>query len=371
MTATQPETQSSDATNPTRAIHFVGSLPPQLAPTPQAGMQWMLDQTRDHTLASLPCDADPRWIVDWLYALEHVDALEPVRTGDATSYDDYPRYRITPGRKLAPEDVSLRRMSHTATVIAARQTLDSPHEMPPAQVSIPGPLDLAYICFGAPFRTLANVGVLREALLHDINEIHQRWGDEIVFQLETPASLTLLDRVPRSLQAAAAGLLAEQITRIIRDSPTNAKWILHLCHGDLNHEPLVTPSSLAPAVRIIRALHRQLAQLGLRMPRVHIPMCTGTSAPSTNAAYYRALLRLPDDVEVIAGLVDEHHASESARALELAENALGRPFTAVAAACGHGRRTPDDAEANAVLARELASAPHRTFARHGKPGRAA
>ncbi|WP_033290462.1 hypothetical protein [Amycolatopsis jejuensis] len=334
-------------------------------------MQWILDHTLDHELTSLPCDADPRWIVDWLYVLDHVDALQPVRTGDASSYDTYPRYRITPGHRLAPEDVSLRRTVHTTTVIAARRTLTSPRELPPAQVSIPGTLDLAYICFGTPLRTLAHLNVLREALLHDITEIHHRWHDEIVFQLETPATLTLLDRIPRPLQPAAARLLAHQITRLIRASPAETAWILHLCHGDLNHEPLVIPPTLAPAVRIIRAVHRQLARIGLPMPPVHIPMCTGTTAPAAGAAYYRPLTHLPDDVQVIAGLVDEHHRPESARALELAENALDRPVTAVAAACGHGRRTPADTESNAALARTLAAAPHRRFAHHRKTERTA
>lgn len=369
MTATQHETQPDTADHSTRAVHFVGSLPPQLAPTPQAGMQWMLDHTHGRTLATLPCDADPRWIVDWLYALDNLESLEPTRTGDATSYDDYPRYRITPGHRLAPEDVSLRRASHTATVAAARHALDGPQQLPPMQVSIPGPLDLAYLCFGTPARTLANVDILRQAIHDDIDEIHHRWGNDVVFQYETPATLAILDRVPHSLQPAAAALLAGQITRVIRDSPADATWILHLCHGDLNHEPLVTPPDLAHAIRIVRAVHRQLTRLGLPMPRVHIPMCTGTSAPSTNAAYYRALRRLPDDIDVIAGLVDEHHPTESTRALELAENALGRTAVAVAAACGHGRRNPADAEANAALAHTLADAPHRRFARHHKPGR--
>ncbi|OAP24182.1 hypothetical protein [Amycolatopsis rubida] len=371
MIATQHENKPATGDHELRAVHFVGSLPAQLAPTPQAGMQWMLDQAHGRTLATLPCDADPRWIVDWLYALGNVASLEPTRTGEATSYDDYPRYRIAPGHRLAPEDVSLRRASHTATVAVTRQALDGPQQLPPMQVSIPGPLDLAYLCFGTPARTLANVDVLREAILHDVNEIHHRWGDEVVFQFETPATLAILDRVPHSLQASAAALLAGQITRVIRESPTSATWILHLCHGDLNHEPLVTPPDLAHAVRILRAVHRQLTRLGLPMPRVHIPMCTGTSAPSTNAAYYRALRRLPDDIEVIAGLVDEHHPAESARALELAENALGRTIAAVAAACGHGRRNPADATANAELAHTLADAPHRRFAHHRRAGRTA
>ncbi|GAA3561045.1 hypothetical protein GCM10022222_51030 [Amycolatopsis ultiminotia] len=368
MTATQPEIRSTDAGNIRRGIHLVGSLPPQLNPSPHDAMQWILDETTDEDLATLPCDPDHRWILDWLDALHHVDALQPTRTGDSTSYDDYPQYRVAPRRRLTPEDMTLRRASHTAVVMAARRTLATARELPPAQVSIPGALDLTYLCFGTPLRTLANLGVVREAVLNDVNEIFQRWGHEVVFQLETPATLTLLNRVPAPLRRPVATLLAEQITRLIRDSPLHAQWILHLCHGDLGHRPLVTPASLTPAVRIIRALHEQLKHAGETMPRVHIPMCTGTNAPSTTTAYYHSLRRIPADVDVIAGLADEEHRAESFRALELAENALGRPVAAVAAACGHGRRTPEQAIANAALVRELAHAPHRVFARHGTHG---
>jgi hypothetical protein len=366
MSTTTPHHLDNDTAldAPDRSVHFVGSLPQELHPDDRSAMQWILDHTDKSGLTTLPCDRDPNWIVSWLYQLADRDTLTPIRSGDATGYDDYPRYRVTPGRRLAPEDVSLRRASDTAAVMAVRRSLDTTGVLPPMQVSIPSPLDLAYFCFGAPLHLLTHLGVFRQALIDDVEEIHQRWDDEVVFQLETPASLIAFDTTPRVLAPLVARFLAGQIIRLITDTTRDARWILHLCHGDLNHKPLVTPDNLGPAVRLTQALHHRLRVLGETMPRVHIPMCTGTTGPPTDAAFYRALGRLPDDVEVIAGLADEVNPRDSRRALELAENALGRPVTAVAAACGHGRRTPAATADNTALARELAHVAYRPFPTH-------
>ncbi|WP_329060442.1 hypothetical protein [Amycolatopsis sp. NBC_01480] len=368
MSTTTPHHLENDPAldAPGRAVHFVGSLPQQLHPDDRTAMQWILDHTDKAGLTTLPCDRDPDWVVRWLHQLADRDALTPIRRGNATGYHDYPRYRITPGQRLAPEDVALRRASDTTAVMAARRALDTTRTLPPMQVSVPNPLDLAYLCFGAPLHLLTHLGVFRQALIDDVEEIHQHWGEEVVFQLETPASLIAFDTAPTALAPLMARFLAGQITRLITDTPREARWILHLCHGDLKHVPLVTPDSLGPAVRLIRALHHRLRTLGETMPPVHIPMCTGTTGPPTDAAFYRALGRLPDDIEVIAGLVDEVNPQDSRRALELAENALGRPVTAVAAACGHGRRTPAATADNTALARSLAGTPYRPFASHHK-----
>jgi hypothetical protein len=368
MSTTTPHHLENDPTLDTpRAVHFVGSLPEQLHPDDRTAMQWILDHTDTAGLTTLPCDRDPNWVVQWLDQLADRDAVTPIRDGAATGYDDYPHYRITPGRRLTPDDVALRRASDTTAVMAVRRALDTTRTLPPMQVSVPHPLDLAYFCFGSPLHLLTHLGVFRQALLDDVEEIHQRWGDEAVFQLETPASLIALDTAPGALAPLVARFLAGQIARLITDTPREARWILHLCHGDLNHKPRVTPRSLGPAVRLIRSLHHRLRILGETMPRVHIPMCTGATGPPTDAAFYRALGRLPDDVEVIAGLVDEVNPRDSHRALELAENALGRPVTAVAATCGHGRRTPAATADNTALARSLAGIPYRRFASHHKP----
>ncbi|MEW2507650.1 hypothetical protein AB0878_45040 [Amycolatopsis sp. NPDC047767] len=327
-------------------------------------MRWMLDQSSGIPLRTLPCDRDPDWVTSWLYQLAERNALTPIRDGDSTSYDDYPHYRVAAGKCLAPEDVSLRRASEATAVMGARRGLDNTDPLPPMQVSIPNPLDLAYICFGAPLQLMSHLGAFRQALVDDVEEIHQRFGDDAVFQIETPTSLIALGLAPRALRPMTTAFLAGHIVRLIIDTPREARWILHLCHGDLNHEPVVIPRDLGPAVGLVRAVHRRLTRLGEALPPVHIPMCTGITGPPTDPAFYRALAQLPHDIEVIAGLADEHHPAESRRALDLAENALGRRVTAVAAACGHGRRSPAETADNAALTRELATAPFRPFATH-------
>jgi len=182
------------------------------------------------------------------------------------------------------------------------------------------------------------------------------WGSEVVFQLETPAALLLFDRTPRRLWPALAYALARQTAQLITSAPPSASWILHLCHGDLGHEPLAQPDDLVPVVQYLNALHRRLSKLDIPMPQAHIPMCTGTTGPSTNPRFYRALSHLRTGIEVIAGLVDELHPEDSHTALRLVEDELGYRVSAVAAACGLGRRTPRAAVDNALLARDLACA---------------
>src|SRR5207248_221196 len=99
--------------------------------------------------------------------------------------------------------------------------------------------------------------------------------------------------------------------------------------------------------------HKRLQRLRLPMPMptAHIPMCTGTTGPPTDPRFYRALRHLRRDIDVIAGLVDETHSDDSRTALQLTETELDRPVLAVAASCGHGRRTVPAATA---LACELA-----------------
>ncbi|WP_410659449.1 hypothetical protein [Amycolatopsis sp. lyj-112] len=362
MSTTSNRTIHPDISEPTiatRAVHFVGSLPPELLGNDHATMQWFLDNTRGTQLTTVPCDRDPRWIINWLNGLTDVPALESRRSGNSTGYDDMPTYRLAQGRSLAPEDVSLRRARDIPVAMATRLRLNTTGELPPHQVSIPNALDLSYFTFGAPRPALAALPIFREALLGDILEIHNRWDSEVVFQLETPAVLALLERTPRQFWRFLAGGLARQVADLITSAPQGARWILHLCHGDLAHRPLFEPANLVPAVLFLNALERRLTKVDYLMPTSHIPMCTGTSAPSTDRMFFRALSHLRTGVDIIAGVVDEGHPGESAIALRLAEEELDRPIRTIAAACGLGRRTPDAAVANARLARALAQTPVR------------
>ncbi|WP_158889000.1 hypothetical protein [Amycolatopsis anabasis] len=336
-----------------RALHFVGSLPPELLINDSTAMQWFVDQAGDTDLLTLPCDQDPQWIVNWLVSLADVAALQTVHTGDSTSYEDLPAYGLAPGHRLAPEDIALRRASDVTAAMAARNRLSSDRDLPPHQVSVPNALDLSFFCFGGPKAALAHLSVFREAVLTDIRHIHDRWGDDVVFQLETPAVLVMFDRTPRQLWPALSFGLAHKTAQLITGAPRSARWILHLCHGDLAHEPLVEPRDLVPAVQFLNALHRRLNRLDYPMPTAHIPMCTGITGPPTEPLFYRALQHLRTGIDIIAGLADELHPEDSRTALHLVESELGHRAIAVAAACGLGRRTTTAAEANAALAREL------------------
>jgi hypothetical protein len=341
-----------------RAVHFVGSLPAVLTGDHSATMQWFLDHTTDTPLTGLPCDPDPRWIIDWLDGLAAIDALEPVRTGASADYDDMPTYRLKRGHWLESDDLSLGRAAHTDAVMATRAQLRDDRDFPPHQVSIPNPYDLSLFAFGSPSAAVTHLPVFRQAVLDDVHTIHNQHGNQVVFQLETPAVLATLDRTPRPLWPAAMRALAKQVTRVFADGPREATWRIHLCHGDLGHQPLFALTDLVPAVQFLNALHKQLHRLRIPMPAAHIPMCTGTDAPSVDPRFYRALRHLRRDIDVIAGLVDETHPKDSRTALGQVETELDRPVLAVAAACGHGRRSVP-----AALACELA---HHTT---GSPAR--
>jgi hypothetical protein len=345
-----------DSGAPGRAIHFVGSLPPEVATNDRDSMQWFLDYADGHALTTLPCDRDPRWIIDWLDNLATIPALHITRAGKSTSYTDMPTYDLAPGHQLKPSDVTLGRVSEVTAVMAARNQLYAAGELPPHQVSIPNALDLAMFCFGAPKPALVHLPVFRDAILADVTEIHDRWGSEVILQLETPAVLVLFDRTPRRLWPALAFALARQTAQLITSAPQSTRWTLHLCYGDLGHEPLAQPADLVPVVQYLNALHRRLTKLDVPMPQAHIPMCTGTTGPPTNPRFYRALSHLRTGIEVIAGLVDETHPDDSRTALRLVEDELGYRVKAVAAACGLGRRSERAAIENALLTRELAHA---------------
>lgn len=359
-----------------RKVHFVGSLPPALAETDRAGMQWLLDRAGSMQLTTLPCDRDPRWIINWLENLRDRGPFELVLDGDSSDYTRMPVYRVRRGAILGPADVGPRRDQEFSAALAARRQL-SATDLPPYQVSMPAPLDLSLFAFGVPAAAMrllspaAAMRAIRSALKHlstftaaivaEIEQIQQlaaRWNDEVVIQLESPAVMVAYDRAPRAAWPLVTRLLTRQLAGVIAALPPDVELVLHdWCRGDLEHKPIAEVRDLAPLVAFTNALATRLERAGRSMPPVHIALCDGETAPSTRPSDYEVLRKLRADVEVYAGLADEHHPDASARALELVEQALGRPVAAVAAACGLGRRTPEEAEANAVLAWRLSGTP--------------
>ncbi|WP_158892568.1 hypothetical protein [Amycolatopsis anabasis] len=341
-----------------RAVHFVGSLPAQLTPNDRSTMQWILDHSYPAALTALPCDPDPRSITDFLNGFASTPAWELAKRGDSTDYHDLPVHRIAARHQLTAGDLALGRPSHVAALMDARLQLDT-HDLrlPAAQVSIPNALDLALATYGDPATALPRLPRLQDAIGAEITEISRQWRDEVVLQLESPVTLTTLEKAPRQRWETLARGLAYQLAGMISQAPADTRWIVHLRYGDpaRTHTPLFTPQDLVAPVLVCNALSARLRKLRYPMPPVHIPISHGHAPPSQEPHFYAALRHLRRDINVIAGVVDEAHPDQSRHALRLVEATLDRTAYAVAATCGLSHRTPAAATDNAALAVTLAA----------------
>ncbi|SEG15483.1 hypothetical protein SAMN02982929_01649 [Saccharopolyspora kobensis] len=338
------------SSEPRRRVHLAGSLPRSLAPDVASGMRWVLDHAGSAELSALPCDLDPNWIVDYLLSRARVPGLEVAKPGDGSCYAEMPLYRVRAGHRLTVDDIALGRPREAVAAVAARREIGADL---PVQISVPSSLDLAIFTVG--MAQLPRVhAVFEQMVISEVVRIAQRHRTEVTFQLESPAALCALHRVPPAARPATARLLAHQLARIITAAPRSARWTLHLCYGDLCHRALFQPSGLRPAVQVINALAARLRTVGHPVPAVHIPMAHGDQPPPASAAAYVPLRDLARGVEVIAGCVDEGNPELSARALRHTEAALGQPVAGVGAACGHGRRTAEQTRLNLELAGHLA-----------------
>ncbi|WP_236787927.1 hypothetical protein [Amycolatopsis sp. GM8] len=354
---------------------MVGTLPPSLAVDEDTAMRWILEQAGPVALTGLPADRDSNWIIGYLRNLTNVAVLEVVVPGEFRDYDDFTVYRVARRRCLAPGDVTLGRVAEVDAAMVAHRHLATEHPgLPPHQVSIPSPLDLAAFVFGVPAAltgllsrrhavaavraALAHLPTFTTAVVNEIRAIHDRWGDQVAFQVETPAVCVSYDRAPRSLWPVATGFLTSVTARVLEAIPADALVIVHdYCHGDYMNKPIADPGTLLPLVAFRNRIAARLRAGGRTIPPMHAALCDGVTPPSLDPEFYKPLNRLDPDIPFYAGVVDEQHPAETAAALRLTEAALGRPVNAVAAPCGLGRRDPERAAANMRLARELALTP--------------
>lgn len=374
-----------------RSLHFVGSLPPSLAPDAEAALRTAFTVADQWPVTAVPCDSDPVWIIDYLRSLADrtTESGEPVftvvRPGD---YRDYASMRVygmaqtrTGGRvTLQPEHVSMNRVENVRSTIELFRKLraeDPGRAQLRHQISLPSPLDLAlFVFFGPPYdlddptprlrqalrhpsRALAalrHLPVFNQAALDEITDLCATDAFDIVFQYETPAVLVALGLTPRPARRRVASLLAAHTAHVLTSAPATAKFVLHLCHGDLGNVALVTPHDLGDAVLYLNDLARRLRRAGRPLPAVHIPAAHGDQPPSTDPAYYHPLHALDSGYALVAGITAEHHSDAAARALALFEAAAGRTC-AVATSCGLGRHTAQDAIDAIDLMGALAAAP--------------
>lgn len=342
-------------TSPDRSVHLVGTVPAADA----AAAFELFASTLDGHL--------PRWIpdgetgdrLDWVQRIvedlrRHPD-LELAREGDWSDYDTTPYFKVSRGHRFETLDLDYSRYfaeSWPAFEEFRRERTDAPG----LQIGIPGHVDLALSAFGfKPAAALSHLAPFRDATVREITRIHDRAGDDVVFQLEIPIPLVLLTRVPARLRGVVARVLAGELVKVVRRSPGGTRFGIHLCYGDMNHKAMGDPQDSGPLVQLSNALVRAWPA-SQRLDFVHAPFARGQKAPPLDADFYAPLanLRLPHGVKFAAGFVHEELGLDDLRMVrDRIEGLVGRPVD-VAAACGLGRRDAERAKANLELSRAVA-----------------
>lgn len=336
------------------SAHLVGSLP---GDSEAEAMGIALDLLGPH-LRSLPDGetGDRRnWIIHIVESLRHHPDLRLERDGAWTDYDDLPRFRVRPGHELTGASLDLGHIAAFDRAYPVFTELRERHGHPGLrfQVGIPGDFDMALFTFGptGPWRQRA---AFTEATVNEIRAIHARAGDDVVFQIEVPAELVMVARMPVPLQPALATYLARGIVGLAAQGPIGARFGVHLCLGDMNHRAFGRMRDAGPLVRLTNAIvDRWPASRPLDF--VHLPLAAAVEPPPNRRSFYAPLrdLRLPPDVAFIAGFVHEALGVDAQVALQRHLAALTGRQVDLATSCGLGRRDRADADAAMALTATL------------------
>lgn len=329
---------------PVRAAHLVGSIP--VAESAEA-MQLALGLLGPG-LRSLP-DGEPgarrNWIIHIIDSFRKHPDLELRREGDWSSYQRVPVFGVRRGHRLTAESLDLGHVADYSesfkTFLELRRQSGTPGLS--FQAGLPCDFDLAMFTLG-PLGALRWGSAFRQALLREVRQLHALGGADMLFQLEAPVELVAVSKAPAVLQPLLASYLASRLAGFARGAPAGARFGVHLCLGDMNHEALGQLKDARPIVALVNALVRAWPE-DRPLEYVHVPFAAGEGPAPTDARFYAPLARLtlPERTRLIAGLVHERWTAEQTRpVLQRVERALGRRVD-VAAACGLGRRSRDEA----------------------------
>lgn len=338
-----------------RRVHLVGTLP---AESTLAALELIGGTVGDLTVDWLP-DGETGSRRDWIGRLienlrSHPD-LEVVKDGDWSDYDTTPGFRVRKGHRFDYVDLDYYEHFEESWPLFkdARTGMGRP-EMA-FQVGIPGPIDVSFAAFGFnPVLGLRHSRPFEDATVVEIAKIHAAAGEEIVFQLEIPIEVEIVNRIPKPMRGPLAKQLARRILRVIRRSPPGTRWGFHLCVGDMNNKAFSRLEDTGTLVMLANALLAGFPA-GRTLEFLHIPLAHGSEPPTTEVGFYAPLteLEIHPDVRLIAGFAHEAQSlDEQLKLRSVIESRVGRAVD-IAASCGLGRRDMAAAESNLSLSKSL------------------
>jgi len=329
-----------------RSVHLMGSIP---AANAEAAMREVLTRLGPH-LRCLP-DGETgerrNWIMHIIESFRAHPDLQVRTEGDWSGYDRVLTFRVRKGHTLRGESLDFGHVVNVEENLPIFQRLRHELGRPDLifQVGIPGDLDMALFTLG-PLGAFRHRRAFTEATVREINEISSVTANQVLFQLEVPVELIFMTRMPAPVRPAMAAFLARGIARLADQSPDGARFGVHLCLGDLNHKAMARMRNTRPLVLLANAVAK-CWPAGRSLDYVHVPFTAGEQPPPLDPTFYRPLgkLRLPGTTRLVAGLVHEGQSIDEQRhVLGLVEEQVGRRVD-LAAACGFGRCTPEQARA--------------------------
>lgn len=340
----------------TRSVHLVGTIP---ARDTREALGLVVDLVGDRLGDHVP-DGETgdrsNWINRLIESLRRHPDLELKRDGNWTSYTDTPAFRVKKGHRFESVKLDYLQNFEESWPLFERVRRELGREDLSLQVGIPGPIDVAFAATGFnPVGGLRWARPFEEATVEHIRRIHERAGDDVVFQLEIPIEVELAIRT-RFLGPLGMRWLARRILRVVRQAPEGTRWGFHLCVGDLNHESFSRLEDASIPVKLANALVAAFPE-GQTLQFVHMPFAHAVDPPTTDQAFYAPLRRLRlgnGGVRFAAGFVHEGLDLETLRSIRGTIEGLVGQEVDVAAACGLGRRDLEHARANLELSRELA-----------------
>jgi hypothetical protein len=329
-----------------RDAHLVGSLP---GGTPAEAMRTALEILGPR-LRSLP-DGETgerrNWVISIIESLRDHRDLQVKKTGDWSDYDKIPVLQVRRGHTLYGANLDF---GHVAAVTESYPVF---REVAMAagrpdlvfQEGVPGDFDLAMFTLG-PAGALRQRRAFTEATLTEIRQVGAITGPDTLFQIEVPAELVLLAKAPPQVRPALAKVLARPTIGLAAGSAPGTRFAVHLCLGDMNNKAFGTMSDVGPLTQLSNAI---VAGWPADRPLdlIHAPFAAADHPATTDPSFYEPLrsLVVPVGTRFAAGFAHESQSIEDQRSIRgLIEGHLGGEVT-IAAACGLGRRTPEDGRA--------------------------
>lgn len=233
------------------------------------------------------------------------------------------------------------------------------------QVDLPTPLSVMIVFFLSPYRATIEP-IWEAALLKALRRIQDNIPHEdLVIQWDIVQEMSLLEGVPYMKNAYNLGEesrawfepveegVFDRLIRLMSNVDSDVAMGMHTCYGDFMHVHFIEAPSTEKSSLIAHTLNERLDRK-LDYYQFQVPK------DRDDEAFYEPLKKVfpsfkEDGTYVYVGLVHRNDEEGAKRRIEAAKKALGDSGWGIAAECGIGRDSIDDAMSIINISKSLAN----------------